>query len=888
MKRLLILLLPLNLIAAPSPIGPRVSQTLAVRSDLLTFKPSANMAVRVMGYYAPGDCPPMDFVYDPSDESTATNEVNVFKPAGMPGRLTFYWDGNVKQAGARGDGVTDDTDAIQRAIDTALLRASNNYEGRIRIRFPAGRYIFSGLRFFSDDDPDNVLASRYWTIEGEGDGQTILYSNSTNANAFHIKGGGAVIRDLWLDSTDARRAVMGATGTNGVGILVAPLGTGSSAPFTLENCHVQYQPGDGIRLIHMELVHLRQVFSQTNGGVGINIASRESANPFESAFVGTVVNTRATYNAQEGVRIQGSYLSFDGLEAFDNRGRGQVVATNLSATRNLQFRNLDLEGQPYASAAITIRTNGVVIAGSTITANYNFETAGYGGKRWLALHNTDFNDGIWTIVSVSGSTITVAETLVNETVDGDPNCDITATDVGWGLILNGRGHRVIGGHFSGLGGGILLEQAEGCQIDVLSVGNFNHAWKMGSQVKLSNTSTNNRVELPQFSGFYTDLGGVDDYGGRNEVTGANLGDYRHYGWPWRWVNSGLYTNAWTLDSAKIRMLATPGLFVIGDSAESGVTRTFRVGFQPGTSTNRPMGFATGSSFTSGGGTITLGGGSTLLNPPTTFYIAASAADTPGASTENRVAISQGGVNIEPGGITSIADTTAALEVRSTTKGFLPPRLTTANRDAIASPAVGLTIFNITDYALESWDGTNWVSGNLTLENVQDNLGNEMLLPTNGITGSYNDGLGHYEFGLSSRPPFTMQFGPVGNTATIADSTTYYFGNSGSLGVTAFAAQAEVPVLVDSTIIGYWIRTRLLTAGSNEEVGIALLVGGATVVGSTNQVWDTTALQSLSVTGLSQTVTAGQTIVPRFTTPAWGTNPTNLSAVCVVWLRHNEP
>ncbi|MFB1039127.1 MAG: hypothetical protein QMC35_01555 [Polaribacter sp.] len=42
--------------------------------------------------------------------------------------------------------------------------------------------------------------------------------------------------------------------------------------------------------------------------------------------------------------------------------------------------------------------------------------------------------------------------------------------------------------------------------------------------------------------------------------------------------------------------------------------------------------------------------------------------------------------------TTIPDDSAALEVKSTTKGFLPPRMTASQRDAIATPALGLIIF----------------------------------------------------------------------------------------------------------------------------------------------------------------------------------------------------
>ena len=50
---------------------------------------------------------------------------------------------------------------------------------------------------------------------------------------------------------------------------------------------------------------------------------------------------------------------------------------------------------------------------------------------------------------------------------------------------------------------------------------------------------------------------------------------------------------------------------------------------------------------------------------------------------------------------------AMLDVLSTNKGFLPPRMTTAQRDAIASPAVGLVIYNTTTNCLNFYIGSGW-------------------------------------------------------------------------------------------------------------------------------------------------------------------------------------
>ena len=60
------------------------------------------------------------------------------------------------------------------------------------------------------------------------------------------------------------------------------------------------------------------------------------------------------------------------------------------------------------------------------------------------------------------------------------------------------------------------------------------------------------------------------------------------------------------------------------------------------------------------------------------------------------------------GGTSIADT-AQLQVDSTNKGFLPPRMTTTQRDNINFPAQGLIIYNITTNNINFFNGTSWVA-----------------------------------------------------------------------------------------------------------------------------------------------------------------------------------
>ncbi|MBL7723604.1 MAG: hypothetical protein JNK27_05620 [Chitinophagaceae bacterium] len=58
--------------------------------------------------------------------------------------------------------------------------------------------------------------------------------------------------------------------------------------------------------------------------------------------------------------------------------------------------------------------------------------------------------------------------------------------------------------------------------------------------------------------------------------------------------------------------------------------------------------------------------------------------------------------------TTAPHASAALDITSTTKGLLIPRMTTAQRDAIVSPAVGLMILNLDDKCADIYNGTAWI------------------------------------------------------------------------------------------------------------------------------------------------------------------------------------
>jgi hypothetical protein len=62
-------------------------------------------------------------------------------------------------------------------------------------------------------------------------------------------------------------------------------------------------------------------------------------------------------------------------------------------------------------------------------------------------------------------------------------------------------------------------------------------------------------------------------------------------------------------------------------------------------------------------------------------------------------------NVGVGTATPVAS--ALVDITSTTQGFLPPRMTTAQKNAIAAPANGLVIYDTTLAKLCVFTGVNW-------------------------------------------------------------------------------------------------------------------------------------------------------------------------------------
>ena len=159
----------------------------------------------------------------------------------------------------------------------------------------------------------------------------------------------------------------------------------------------------------------------------------------------------------------------------------------------------------------------------------------------------------------------------------------------------------------------------------------------------------------------------------------------------------------------------------------------------------------------------------------------------------------------------IPDPSAALDIRSTEKGVLLPRLTTAERDAVSSPATGLTIFNTSSNCLEANLGTpavpDWV-GIKCRTGVISALDCSNAVPTGALTP------GQAASGVSVSVSYTGGNGGVHDGQTVA-----------STGVTGLTATLSAGSFVSgSGNLSYSITG---TPASIGNASFALNIGGQT-------------------------------------------------------------
>jgi hypothetical protein len=195
----------------------------------------------------------------------------------------------------------------------------------------------------------------------------------------------------------------------------------------------------------------------------------------------------------------------------------------------------------------------------------------------------------------------------------------------------------------------------------------------------------------------------------------------------------------------------------------------------------------------------------------------------------------GGVLAESWNIGSSRDTSAVLQANSTTQGALLPRMTTTQRNAIASPATGLEIYNTTTNRKEIYNGTFWQGISMRFLQVLFSTWN----PTDGQTVAFGMAAGTPQLASLSPAPYEIVMRGNG-VIRGCDFTTFCTG----------------------------------VAGSNESWSLYVRHQGTDYLVQT--VSASATVRTFTNTSLNIPYVAGDIVRMVFVNPTWATNPTNVA------------
>lgn len=135
-------------------------------------------------------------------------------------------------------------------------------------------------------------------------------------------------------------------------------------------------------------------------------------------------------------------------------------------------------------------------------------------------------------------------------------------------------------------------------------------------------------------------------------------------------------------------------------------------------------------------------------------------------------------------------------------------------------------------------------------------------------------------------PLAFVFGAA---AGPADSTTYFGGLAGTQAVGAAGsfdtwaeAHFEIPIAGTITAVSYSFRVGA-TLGSGESVTTAIRINDTTDIAADAAARLDVAFETVTVTGLSTAVAAGDKIALKSVMPAFATNPTGVAISALVFI-----
>jgi|WetSurMetagenome_2_1015567.scaffolds.fasta_scaffold00403_5 hypothetical protein len=252
---------------------------------------------------------------------------------------------NAMDFGAKGDGITDDTEAIQRAMDKAAL--SNG-----AVFIPEGNYLCSELKVPQGIGIHGLPA---WSYR-KGMGTVLTLKGEGSKSLINLTGAfGAYLFGLCLNGNNIKG------GTHGILVDKPDYGTQEDTP-RIDTCRVEKFTGDGIRLERIWCFCVRHSHCMANKGCGLRVRGWDgfildnwfSGNgkagyaSYDENASNTLTGNRIEWNREGGIVIYGgSHYNISG-NYIDRSGRcgiallpgeKQQSCQTLAITGNVIYRS---------------------------------------------------------------------------------------------------------------------------------------------------------------------------------------------------------------------------------------------------------------------------------------------------------------------------------------------------------------------------------------------------------------------------------------------------------------------------------------------------------------------------------------------------------------------
>ncbi|MCP4001408.1 MAG: DUF1566 domain-containing protein [Gammaproteobacteria bacterium] len=158
------------------------------------------------------------------------------------------------------------------------------------------------------------------------------------------------------------------------------------------------------------------------------------------------------------------------------------------------------------------------------------------------------------------------------------------------------------------------------------------------------------------------------------------------------------------------------------------------------------------------------------------------------------------------------DPSAMLDVKSTSKGFLPPRMTSAQRDLIIDPVAGLQIYNTDSKCLNFYIGDRWheLCGTCTPIPIQAIAGDDQSFYDETVNATLDANTPVHGTGL-----WTVESGEGGTFDNSGAAGTAFYGNPCTDYTLAWSISTPCDTTTDQVDVSFFATSTVAYAGNDQ-------------------------------------------------------------------------